>query len=482
MKHDTAGPMITGTNHNDSLVSIDGIAKMIAGWAGDDTIIFRGVETGMHSDTIVLSGDKGNDTFFVSNAWRGQIHLYGGSGDDTIFLDVARPTGAQALTEGSRLDMTTLARHGVHVYGDSGSDIFDFVNTDGALGKTIGRIDDFDPSRDKIRIDGTDVTLDDLPSNARVISHQGQQWLLINDRVLYTLDGARLQADGDEELHFIWWPTEWENGVPASADVSYVDPVNFVPYALYEQTEPTLNAVKRISPQYLGTDGAYFMYGRKTTNSSEQIHGKAGNDVINGVSGHDTIHGGAGRDLIAGGLDNDDLYGGRGADQMWGGSEHDQLVGGSGSDRLWGNAGRDTLYGENGNDRLAGDVGNDLINGDRGADKLFGGGNSDQLMGGRGADSLYGGMGADRLNGGAGNDRLIGGAGADTFIFDRLDTPGRDVIVDFQHAQDQLIFHATSLSFRTLDTGVMITTDTGHQVFVMGCTLAQINDSDWMII
>ena len=43
MKHDTAGPMMTGTNHDDSLVSIDGIAKMIAGWAGDDTIIFRGV-------------------------------------------------------------------------------------------------------------------------------------------------------------------------------------------------------------------------------------------------------------------------------------------------------------------------------------------------------------------------------------------------------------------------------------------------------
>ena len=103
-------------------------------------------------------------------------------------------------------------------------------------------------------------------------------------------------------------------------------------------------------------------------------------------------------------------------------------------------------------------------------------------MGGSGADSLYGGMGADRLNGGAGNDRLIGGAGADTFIFDRLDTPRRDVIVDFQHAQDQLIFQATSLSFSTLNTGVMITTNTGHQVFVMGCTLDQINDSDWMII
>ena len=91
-------------------------------------------------------------------------------------------------------------------------------------------------------------------------------------------------------------------------------------------------------------------------------------------------------------------------------------------------------------------------------------------------------MGADRLNGGAGNDRLIGGAGADTFIFDRLDTPGRDVIVDFQDTQDHLIFQAKSLSFSALYNGVMITTDTGHQVLVMGCTLDQINDSDWMII
>ncbi|MDF2143303.1 calcium-binding protein [Paenirhodobacter sp. CAU 1674] len=67
---------------------------------------------------------------------------------------------------------------------------------------------------------------------------------------------------------------------------------------------------------------------------------------------------------------------------------------------------------------------------------LQGGTGDDNLIGKAGNDSLSGGAGADLLVDGAGSDTLSGGAGADVFML----TPdnGRDVILDFNPAEDRL--------------------------------------------
>jgi hypothetical protein len=60
-------------------------------------------------------------------------------------------------------------------------------------------------------------------------------------------------------------------------------------------------------------------------------------------------------------------------------------------------------------------------------------------------DRLVGTSGADLIRGGDGNDRLTGRAGADTFVFGADARDGnrdRDVITDFNAAQDTILFEA----------------------------------------
>jgi Ca2+-binding RTX toxin-like protein len=78
--------------------------------------------------------------------------------------------------------------------------------------------------------------------------------------------------------------------------------------------------------------------------------------------------------------------------------------------RLHGRGGNDDLEGGSGADRLFGNAGNDDLEGGSGRDRLLGGSGSDELDGDDGNDRLNGGDGRNRLDGGEGDDRLTGGA------------------------------------------------------------------------
>jgi VCBS repeat-containing protein len=102
-----------------------------------------------------------------------------------------------------------------------------------------------------------------------------------------------------------------------------------------------------------------------------------------------------------------------------------------------------TLHGGNGVDALYGTGGEDRLFGDNGDDRLFGLDGHDRLDGGRGNDQLFGGRGNDLLIGGQGDDRLEGGAGRDSFVLSARG--GNDVILDFDIANDKLLFDATAI-------------------------------------
>ncbi|TGD44883.1 hypothetical protein EEB11_04845 [Pseudotabrizicola sediminis] len=70
------------------------------------------------------------------------------------------------------------------------------------------------------------------------------------------------------------------------------------------------------------------------------------------------------------------------------------------------------------------------------------------VQGTAGNDTLIGTSGDDLIRGGAGNDRLTGGAGADTFVFGaevRNGVRDRDVITDFNAAEDTIVFEAGAM-------------------------------------
>ncbi len=105
---------------------------------------------------------------------------------------------------------------------------------------------------------------------------------------------------------------------------------------------------------------------------STEIHGLAGNDILQGNAGDDT------------------LFGDRGYDRLEGGSGDDRLYGGQDDDGLFGQAGNDRLFGSDGYDILVGGDGDDLLNGGNENDIMVGGTGQDTLIGGEGTDILVG--------------------------------------------------------------------------------------------
>lgn len=448
-------PVLIGTTRDDTLHGGGGVAD-IRGWAGDD-VLSGGIRGGS------VAGGHGNDVIFTygfgsTRPEQFQTHAFGDWGNDTFYLDLSRHPGD-----------TFEFRFGHHVFGGQGADKFCFSNLGGGNQRIIGRIDDFDASQDSIWINNARIDLNNLPENVRLVEHLGQKWILINNRALFALEGARHKSptiDGDgrnseasEENHFIYWPEEWRDGVPASADVAYVDPVNFVPLRFLPENRLYDHIFKPQDYNFTGTDladriegspdhgqiissgsGNDFAFGNRGDDTlmggsghdqldgyhgHDELHGGAGHDIIDGGKGHDRIFGGHGNDVIAGGSDNDTVHGGNGKDIIFGGTEQDLLRGeaaddvlhgGDGNDSLYGGVGHDKLHGNSGDDVLWGDDGDDKLLGDDGDDALYGASDNDSLWGAAGNDKLYGGAGEDWLHGGYGWDSISGSIGNDTIL------------------------------------------------------------------
>lgn len=405
----------------------------IFGYGGDDEL-------------IMVAG-----TGVSENGLMHQIHGWGGEGDDTLRMLMPDST-EEGIFFGHHVRGDQEAMDGEHV--ELGNDVFDFVdiNNVGAGQIFVGRIDDFDASRDQIQIEGIPVDFANLPSNVRLVAfngthdvHEGsedQMWLLITTeqggKIFYSLDGARIDMDdtirgyanlGAEEAHFI--PPHLLPDLDSLPDMAFVDRQNYIPSG-YEQRPGGLYI-----NDFDGNNGRFHLldeHGGKTVweNVEDPVYGSGGddliaggvnNDVILAHDGNDTVWGGSGFDTIRAGKGDDVVYGNTGDDLIFGEEGSDYLDGGDGNDTLHGGSSRDTLRGGDGNDLIYGDSGDDIILGGEGLDTIHGGngrdialgGNGyDLLFGGNGNDSLYGNVGDDVINGGHGDDLLDGGWGNDT--------------------------------------------------------------------
>jgi hypothetical protein len=189
-----ASEHIIGRQGNDTIFGNGGTDTLV-GWAGEDTLISHG--TGGH-----LSGNTFDDTLEARKTGYGQFHMHGGDGDDTLVMHQDNEYG--------------WGHQGFHVYGDEGADRFMFVGEGNPDAPMVSRIDDFDASVDSIWVDDTELDLNNLPDDMRIIDYQGQQWLVINDASIVGLEGVRMDApegvptlpDGNIELHFHAFPAD----------------------------------------------------------------------------------------------------------------------------------------------------------------------------------------------------------------------------------------------------------------------------------
>ena len=420
-----------------------------------------------------IVGTYGDDIFnLTATNSKDQFHPFGEWGDDTYNLGFS--------------DISGFA-HGHHVISDHFSDVnysdtFNFQNIeevhDGGI--VVGRLEDFDNTRDILKVEGQILDLNALEAfenkhvaDVRLVGFMGshndhgqdvQQWLLIETvaggKIFYAFGGARVDMDRNgmsnshhHEGHFLL-----HHQLPdfeMLPDVQFVDDNNVVPAGytanlgvVYNDHDKTASDVRNV----IGDEA------HEATNFGDLIAAGLNDDTVVANGGDDVIWGGGGNDAIFGGAGNDTIYGGSGNDLLHGGQGSDTIIGGAGFDTLSysdvtqsiqidlatgtavGGAYGDTflsienvhgghcddilkgddeanlLFGGLGDDVLVGRAGIDVLRGGQGYDRLSGGAGGDELIGENGRDALWGGSGDDILHGGNGNDRLFGGTGGDKLI------------------------------------------------------------------
>lgn len=421
---------------------------------------------------------NGNDVIHTTaSAGTGQRHIFSKGGDDVLHMSF------------EQIDRFS---HGHHVRGDrtdqlarDGADTFNFMTLNNVRDVVVGRIEDFDASRDIIQINGVALDLTELPANVRIVKYNGQhndaddspqQWLLIETemggKVFYALEGARIDRtanggsnEGQQENHFIHQVEDLPD-FDLLEDVTFVDQINVVPKGAVADGGVVINDV----------DAFLFATGEDQRALLIEIEGSDRGDLIAAGLNDDTVRAGDGNDQVWGGSGHDTLFGEDGDDMLYGGTGNDQLNGGAGHEMLEGGAGDDALIGGAGKDTLNAGAGNDMLGGGFGKDTLEGGAGNDRLFGRLGADRLIGGDGDDKINGGKQNDKLTGGAGADRFIF--TDTFGKDVVTDFEVGLDLIVLDGPAQIIQKARATVLAT-DNGKVVLV-GIDASDLTSDDFI--
>jgi Ca2+-binding RTX toxin-like protein len=323
----------------------------VHGTGGDDALVFANGPSGVFGD----SGDDLIDT--TADRYRSQIHTFGGPGSDWTIMRFDGITAASLQQIGHA--------HGHHVRGDAdpqrvrGSDVFEFRDIGSVSGIVVGRIEDFDSSRDRLLIEGQDIGLSDgfascvIDGNhIRIVRYNGdhndpsadpQQWLLIETAsggtIFYTLEGARANMSPDanysrdQEPHFLNQLPDFDR----LETVTYVDPVNYVPDGYGAEPGGIMlndddNIAAHVDRVIYGSD-----YG-------DAISAGLNNDVVEALGGDDFIWGGSGHDTIHAGSGDDQVWGNAGDDVIWAGSGDDVIHTGLGNDQVWAGEGDDIIF------------------------------------------------------------------------------------------------------------------------------------------
>ncbi|WP_282182504.1 calcium-binding protein [Aliiroseovarius marinus] len=417
-----------------------------------------------------LHGTAAGDTFnLTATNTRAQFHPWGGWGNDTINMIFS--------------DIDGFA-HGHHTYADlSGnvnfSDTYDFIDIHEVHsgGVVVGRLNDYDSTRDILKIEGQVVDLYDLESfehpsvsSIRIVEYNGahtdpdahaQQWLLIETStggtIFYAIEGARVAMDGNggsqtQETHFLL-PEDLPDNFSDLETVEFVAKHNYVPLGYTAEAGGVVYNDR--DRDIADVEDAIGDEANEASQFGDLIAAGLNDDLVTALGGDDFVWGGSGHDKILGGWGDDYIEGNSGSDILKGGNGADHLIGGTGDDRLVGGNGGDTLIGGSGADIMSGGLGYDTADysasvsgvqinlskcslkgwsigkggqaeGDKlkGVEAIIGSGTSDDRIKGSakdnkfyglgGDDKLFGYSGDDHLEGGEGRDRLHGGAGNDS--------------------------------------------------------------------
>jgi Ca2+-binding RTX toxin-like protein len=470
-----AGDTLRGGEGHDLLLVTGGLAALIEGGTGNDTLVLRDLPEGMR--TIDLSDPaqvaaRSIEAYDISQAGSGARVVVSGEGVAALAagnLRIAAMSGQEVeFIDGGWTLITTVGDSRTYAKG-------------GAALVLIGAASIVEaPPQSKTGTSASDTLTGG--SGDDTISGLG------GDDVLQGLGGSdTLLGGADNDRLAGGFGNDLLDGGSGNdtADYAYltagltmtVNAAGTVTVTIASGDTDTLVSIENLQ----GGSGADRLTGDSAANAisggggADTLVGGAGNDTLSGGSGRDTLQGGAGSDLLVG-EDADDvadfgyvtanlsvtLNAAGTVTVVAGSGDTDTLVGiagvigGSGNDSLTGDGGNNLLRGGLGNDRLQGGLGLDTADfgyattslsvvlnaagtitvvagsGDTdtllGIEGLAGGGGADTLTGDSGANLLTGNGGADLLAGAGGNDTLFGAAG--------------DLVLDGGGDNDLLVFDA----------------------------------------
>ncbi|MGB3245304.1 MAG: S8 family serine peptidase [Sulfitobacter sp.] len=420
---------VIGSDFNDVIRGSSGVANLLNGGAGNDTITAVGL-----SDVDTVNGGAGNDVIF--GGLNAQV-LNGDAGNDTIYGDDATPASGvgDTIDGGAGNDSIVGANGADMVIGGTGSDTL--IGNNGNDTLQGGDASDSAGSWIDGGI-GDDLMQVRLGNNDTLIGGNGSD--TVQQMISGTFISTQRVIDIDQGYQFA--------GGAFQGSWSGIE--NFI-------------AGDDFQLRIIGNGSANMLQGSSLgdtiegENGDDTLLGLAGDDSIDGGTGVDSMIGGDGNDTLDGGISNDIALGGLGDDLMYmrSGDGADSFNGGGGNDtvdftntgvsvnanliagnygyggpgvfdmidveNVFGGTGNDTIVGSNGDNAINGGLGNDNIDAGFGDDTVFAGdgtdraimrGGNDYADGGAGNDLLVGAGGDDTLLGGDDNDRLVGAGGA----------------------------------------------------------------------
>ncbi len=318
---DANGIDVYGTDGDDTLNGVSGVASHLYGFAGNDRLAGSSendtLDGGAGDDNLyggwagndLLAGGDGND---ILNGGSGDDLLDGGAGNDTLIGD----SGDDLLDGGTGNDT---------LYGGSGDDTYFFRR--GGGNDTIHTYDPDVGRVDTLVLEG--LNLADIRLESRgsidlsfVIKDTGES-ITVNSFFDDETDGFKLDA-----VRFADGTTWDRTAMNAMFDANGIDVYG-------TDGDDTLNGVSGVASHLYGFAG------------NDRLAGSSENDTLDGGAGDDNLYGGwAGNDLLAGGDGNDILNGDFGDDLLDGGTGNDTLIGGSGADTYFfrSGGGNDTIH------------------------------------------------------------------------------------------------------------------------------------------
>jgi glucose/arabinose dehydrogenase/Ca2+-binding RTX toxin-like protein len=326
----------------------------------------------------------------VLNGLAGADFLYGGSGNDHL----TGGPGADALNGGNGFDYARYDSAGAGVLADL---LFAGADTGEAAGDIYISIEGLAGSGfdDVLRGSNNVNDIHGLAGNDFIDGRDGGDYLGGEEGNDHLIGGAGGDVlDGGNGFDYARYDTA---GAGVVADLQTLG----------------VNTGDAAGDTYIsieGLVGSGFDDVLRGNDSSNDIHGFAGNDVIDGRGGEDYLGGENGNDHLIGGAGPDGLDGGNGFDY----ARYDTAGAGVVADVL--SAGVNT-----------GDAAGDTYISIEG---LVGSGFGDTLRGDNNVNDIHGLGGNDIIDGRGGADAIGGEAGDDVFIFRRGEANG-DTLVDF---------------------------------------------------